>query len=144
MRALLFALPIVVMPVPATAAPAETAPTKVQIPPELSDPAVADKLTRALGPLSRALMNMPIGELEAAMAGREPTAADRNRRLSDQIGPEGQKDLEASVAAAGPQMRAMQKALVASLPAIMSALGDVEKQLEQATANLPHPPYPKR
>ena len=142
MRALLLALPLALVPVPASAAPAET--PQAQIPPELSDPAVADKLTRALGPLSRALMNMPVGELEAALAGRDPTAADRSKRLSDQIGPEGQKELEATIAAAGPQMRAMQKALVASLPAIMSALGNVEKELEQATANLPDPTYPKR
>ena len=142
MRALLLALPLVFVPVPAMAAPAEA--PQVQIPPELSDPAVADKLTRALGPLSRALMNMPVGELEAALAGREPTAADRSKRLSDQIGPEGQKELETTIAAAGPQMRAMQKALVASLPAILSALGSVEKELDQATANLPDPTYPKR
>lgn len=142
MRALLLALPLVLIPVPAAAAPAEA--PQVQIPPELSDPAVADKLTRTLGPLSRALMNMPVGELEAALAGREPTAADRSKRLSDQIGPEGQRELETTIAAAGPQMRAMQKALVASLPAIMSALGNVGKELEQATANLPDPTYPKR
>jgi len=141
MRALLLALPLALVPVPASAAPAD--PPQAQIPPELSDPAVADKLTRALGPLSRALMNMPVGELEA-LAGREPTAADRSKRLSDQIGPEGQKELEATIAAAGPQMRAMQKALVASLSAIMSALGNVERELEQATANLPDPTYPKR
>jgi len=139
MRALLFALPLALTPVPAAAAPADR-----QIPPELSDPAIADKLTKALVPLSRALMNMPIGELEAAIAGREPTAADRTRRLSDEVGPEGQKDIESSIAAAGPQMRAMQKALVASLPAIMSALGNVESELERAAANLPDPTYPKR
>ena len=140
MRALLIALPIFLAPVPAMAAPTD-APA---IPPELSDPAMADKLTRVLGPLSRALLNMPIGELEAAMSGREPSAADKAKRLGDQLGPEGQKDLEATVAAAGPQMRAMQKALVASLPALMSALGGLEKELERATANLPDPTYPKQ
>ena len=62
MRALLLALPLALMPLPAAAAPADR-----QIPPELSDPAIADKLTKALVPLSRALMNMPIGELEAAL-----------------------------------------------------------------------------
>jgi len=141
MRALLLALPLALIPVPAAAA-AEAPQTR--IPPELSDPAVADKLTRALGPLSRALMNMPVGELEAALSGREPTAADRSKRLADQIGPDGQKDVEATIAAAGPQMRAMQKALVASLPAIMSALGGMEKELERAAANMPDPTYPKR
>ena len=142
MRALLLALPLTLIPVPAAAVAAEAPQT--QIPPELSDPAVADKLTRALGPLSRALMNMPVGELEAALSGREPTAADRSKRLADQSGPDGQKDVEATIAAAGPQMRAMQKALVASLPAIMSALGGMEKELERAAANMPDPTYPKR
>ena len=141
MRALLLALPLALIPVPAAAA-AEA--PQAQIPPELSNPAVADKLTRALGPLRRALMNMPVGELEAALSGREPTAADRSKRLADQIGPEGQKEVEATIAAAGPQMRAMQKALVASLPAIMSALGGMEKELERAAANLPDPTYPKQ
>jgi hypothetical protein len=139
MRALLLALPLALAAAPADAAPAQT-----QIPPELSDPAVADKLTRVLGPLSRALLNMPIGELEAALAGREPTAADRSKRLSDELGPEGQKELEANIAAAGPKLRAMQEALVASLPAIMASLEDVERELERAAANLPDPTYPKR
>lgn len=139
MRALLFALPLAMLSVQAVAAPADR-----QIPPELSDPAIADKLTKALVPLSRALMNMPIGELEAAVAGREPTAADRSRKLSDEVGPDGQKNIEASIAAAGPKMRAMQKALVASLPALMASLEGVEKELERATANLPDPTYPKR
>ena len=139
MRALLFALPLAMLPVQAVAAPADR-----KIPPEISDPAIADKLTKALVPLSRALMNMPIGELEAAVAGREPTAADRSRKLSDEVGPEGQKNIEASIDAAGPKMRAMQKALVASLPALMASLEGVEKELERATANLPDPTYPKR
>lgn len=139
MRALLFVLPLALAAAPACAAPVDR-----QIPPEFSDPAIADKLTKALVPLSRALMNMPVGELEATMAGREPTVADRSRKLSDKVGPEGQKEIEAGIAAAGPQMRAMQKALVTALPALMASLEGVEKELERATANLPDPTYPKR
>ena len=142
MRSLLIALPLLLVPVPALAAPPES--NAVQIPPELSDPAMADKLTKMLGPLTRVLMDMPVGELEAAAQGREPTAADRAKRVRDQLGPEGQKNVEATVAQAGPQMRAMQKALVASLPALLAAFEGVEKQLERATANLPDPTYPKR
>ena len=41
-------------------------------------------------------------------------------------------------------MRAMQKALVASLPALMSSLEGVERELERAVANMPDPTYPKR
>ena len=140
MRALLFALPLMMAATPALAAPKETP----QIPSELSDPAMADKLSRMMGPLTKALLDMPIGELEAAVAGREATAADKAKRVRDELGPEGQRDLEATVAKAGPQMQAMQKALVASLPAIMKSMEGLERELERATANLPDPTYPKR
>ena len=140
MRAFLIALPLALATTPAIAAPEPDR----QIPPELSDPAMADKLSNMLGPLMKAMLDMPIGEMEAAIAGREPTPADKARRVRDQLGPDGQKDLEANIARAGPQMRTMQKALVASLPALMSAMSGVEKELERATANLPDPTYPKR
>ena len=143
MRALLIALPALLVAAP-LAAQTPPPPADRRIPPELSDPAVADKLARAMVPLSRALMDLPIGELEAAIEGRTPTAADRQKRVRDEIGPEGERELAAQVAAAGPQMRAMQKALVASLPALMGALSGVEKELERAVANMPDPTYPKR
>ena len=139
MRALWIALPLLLAATPAIAAPADRA-----IPPELSDPAMADKLTRALVPLSKALMDLPVGELEAAIEGRTPTEADRRKRVRDEIGPDGERELMTQVARAGPQMRAMQKALVASLPSIMASLEGVERELERAVANLPDPSYPKR
>ena len=140
MRALLLALPLVLLPVPVAAAPADR-----QIPPELTDPAMADKLGRMMGSLTKALMEMPIGELEASVQGREPTAADKNKRVRDAIGgPNAEKQVEAEVAASGRQMQAMTKALVASLPTIMASLEGVERELERATANLPDPTYPKR
>ena len=143
MPALLIALPLLLAATPATAAP-EAPEAPQQIPSELSDPAMADKLTRALGPRTRALLDLPVGELEAAIEGRTPTDADRRRRVRDEIGPDGERALASQVARAGPQMQAMQKALVASLPALMGALKGVEQELERATANLPDPTYPKR
>ncbi len=140
MRTLWFVLPLMLASTPAIAAPAE----QPALPPELSDPATADKLTRMMGPLARALMDVPIGELESAAEGREPTPADRAKRVRDAIGPDGERQLQESIAASGPKMRAMQKALVASLPALMGALQGVEKELERAVANIPDPTYPKR
>ena len=141
MRALWIALPLMLAPVPAMAAPKQAP----QIPPELSDPAMADKLGRMMGVLTRALMDMPVGELEATVEGREPTAADRSRRVRDRIGgPDAEREVEARVAASGRQMQAMSKALVASLPSIMQSLEGIERELERATANLPDPTYPKR
>jgi hypothetical protein len=140
MRALLLALPLALAAAPAAAGPADR-----QLPPELSDPAMADKLGRMMGSLTKALMEMPIGELEASVQGREPTAADKNKRVRDSIGgPGAEKLVEAEVAASGRQMQAMTKALIASLPTIMASLEGVERELERATANLPDPTYPKR
>jgi hypothetical protein len=141
MRALWIALPLVLTPVPAFAAP-KAAP---QLPPELSDPAMADKLGRMAGALTKALMDMPVGEMEAAVQGREPTPADRAKRVRDEIGgPAAEHNVEARVAASGKQMQAMSKALVDSLPSIMQSLDQAEKQLERAAANLPDPTYPRR
>ena len=141
MRAHWIAMSLLLAPVPAIAAPREAP----RLPPELSDPAMADKLGKMAGALTRALMDMPVGELEAAAQGREPTTADRARRVRDEVGgPNGEREVEATVAASGRQMQAMSKALAASLPAIMTSLEGVEKELERATANLPDPTYPKR
>ena len=39
-----------------------------------------------LGALSKAFMNLPVGEIEAAVEGRPVTAADRNRTVRDVAG----------------------------------------------------------
>jgi len=141
MRCLLIALPLMLAATPTLAAPREAP----QLPPELNDPAMADKLGRMAGTLTKALMDMPVGELEAAVQGREPTPADRSRRVRDHVGgPVAEREIEAQVAASGRQMQAMGKALVASLPSIMASLENVERELERATANLPDPTYPRR
>lgn len=140
MRAYWIALPLMIAATPAMAAPAVP-----QLPPELSDPAMADKLGRMAGVLTKSLLDLPVGELEAAVQGRPATAADKAKRVRDNIGgPEAEQHVQAEVAQSGRQMQAMSKALVASLPAIMAALDQAEKQLERATANLPDPTYPKR
>jgi hypothetical protein len=141
MRASLIALSLLLAPVPAFAAPKEAP----QLPREFTDPAVADKLGKMAGVLTRALMDMPVGELEATIEGREPTAADRSKRVRDAIGgPDAERQVEAQVAQSGKQMQAMSKALVDSLPSIMAALDQMESSLERATANIPDPTYPKR
>jgi hypothetical protein len=141
MRAYWIALPLLMAPVPALAAP-KAAP---QLPPELSDPAMADKLGKMAGALTRALMDLPVGELEATIQGREPTPADRAKRVRDEIGGlAAERQVEAQVAQSGRHMQAMSKALVDSLPSIMSALDQMESSLERATANIPDPTYPRR
>jgi hypothetical protein len=140
MRLALIALPLMLAATPAIAAP--PAP---QIPPELSDPAMADKLGRMAGVLTKSLMDLPVGEMEAAIEGRPVTQADKARRVRDSIGgPDAEQRVQAEVAQSGRQMQAMTNALVASLPSILAAMDGVEKELERAVANIPDPTYPKR
>ena len=139
-------LAVALVPMALLASPAAAAPKQAtQLPPEFSDPAMADKLGKMAGALTRALMDMPVGELEATIQGREPTAADKSKRVRDTIGgSDAEREVEAKIAASGRQMQAMAKALVDSLPSIMASLEGVERELERATANLPDPTYPKR
>jgi hypothetical protein len=140
MRIVFAALPLMFVAAPALAAPAAP-----QLPPELSDPAMADKLGRVAGVLTKSLMDMPVGEIEAAIEGRSPTPADRAKRVRDEIGgPAAEQQVAADVAQSGRQIQAMTKALVSSLPAIMGALSQAQRELERATANLPDPTYPRR
>jgi len=141
MRNLLIALPLALAAVPAYAAP-QAAP---QLPPELTDPAMADKLGRVAGVLTKSLMELPVGEVEAAIEGRPATPADRARRVRDEVhDPYLEQRVAADAARSGRTMQAATKALVASLPAIMGALDRVQDEVERAVANLPDPTYPRR
>ncbi len=131
---------------PAIAAPRHASPAKpapIALPPELSDPALADKLGRVTGALAKAMLDMPVGEMEAAIENRPATPADRARKVRDVTGMD-ERTVAAETAASGKTMQAMTKALVASLPAILASMDGARKELEKAAANLPDPTYPKR
>jgi hypothetical protein len=144
MRPFFFALPLMLLATPAAAqAPAEP----IQIPPELTDPAMTERVLDMLGPLSRAFMNLPIGEIEAAAAGRPVTAADRTRTIRDVAGggdPNFEANFQRDIAASRATMRVATKAMVSALPALTKAMAEVAREMERATANLPSPVYPKR
>ncbi|MEO5808682.1 MAG: hypothetical protein ABIR51_01145 [Sphingomicrobium sp.] len=133
---------------PAFAAPQPAPrPAPIAVPPELSDPALPDKLGRMSGALTRAVMDMPVGELEAAIENRPVTPADKARRVRDVAArgdPNVERRIAAETAASGRAMQGMTKALVASIPAILASLGNVQVELEKAVANLPDPTYPRR
>jgi hypothetical protein len=140
MRKFLFALPLML-----AAAPAYAAPPAPQLPPQLTDPAMADKMGRVAGVLTRSLMDLPVGEVEAAIQGRPATPADRARRVRDEVNdPYLEQRVAADAARSTRTMQRATKALVASLPAIMGALGQAEDELERAVANIPDPTYPRR
>ena len=141
MRLIIFALPLLSLAAPVAAAP-RPAP---QLPPELSDPRMADQLGRVAGVLTRSLMNLPVGEIEAAVEGRPATRADRARTVGDSVGdPDLDQRVAAEAAQSGRTMQAASRALMSSLPAIMAALDQAKDELERATANLPDPTYPRR
>ncbi len=141
MRAILILIPALLAAPPALAAP----PIDPVLPQVLSDPAMADKLGRVAGVLTKSLMNLPVGEVEAAIEGRPATRADRARTVGDSIGdPYVAERIADQAASSGRAMQAATKALSASLPAIMRALEGARGEIERALGNLPDPTYPRR
>ena len=142
MRAIVILIPALLAATPALAA--QTGPDPI-LPPVLTDPAMADRLGRVAGAVTRSLMNLPVGEVEAAIEGRPVTREDRARTVRDSIGdPYVEQRIANEAAASGRTMQAATKALVGSLPAIMGALEGARAELERAVGNLPDPTYPRR
>ena len=136
----------ILVPLLFAASPALAAPLVVPaLPHVLTDPAMADQLGRVAGVLTKSLMNLPVGEIEAAIEGRPPTRADRRRTVGDSIGDPRLADRIADQAtSSGQTMQAATRALAASLPAIMQALDGAKDDIERAIGNLPDPTYPRR
>ena len=128
----------------ATPAAAQPAPA---IPPELSDPAVADKLGNVMQSLSNAFLNLPVGEVQAALEGRPATAADKQttvRDLGRRDDPNFDRNFQQQIAQSRQTMRASMGAMKAALPSIMKGLNDAREAMDKALANMPSPTYPAR
>ncbi len=151
MRAFHLIVPLALVASPALAqtkpASPPAAPETITIPPALTDPAMADRLARMMQAMSKAFLELPVGEIEAAAEGRPATRADR-RRTVRQIGraedPNFERNLQREIANSKPMIEASMKALAAALPAMMKGLSEAGRELEKATANLPSPNYPKQ
>ena len=145
MRALMVLAPLVMLAAPAAAAEPEK---DFEIPAELTDPAMAETLGRMLGSVTRAMLDLPVGELQAAVEGREPSTADKRRTIRDMAGrdPDIERKVERQVADAVPRMQAAMKAMAASVPAMARTLEQAAEQMEgsidRATANMPASPGP--
>ena len=125
----------------APAAPPTPAPQDIQR--ALNDPAMVDRMTNVMQALSRALLELPVGEVQAAVEGRPATPADRQRRVRD-IEPGVDLDLQQQMAQARPMVQQSMKALSDALPAMMKGFAEAQKSLDRAIANMPDPTYPKR
>jgi len=144
MRRVAAAIPLLLAAAPALAQPAP--PPPVQVPPQLLDPRMTDQLVNMAQGLSNALLNLPVGEVQAAAEGRPPTWADRHRTIRDvarQENPNLDRDYQRQIAEAGPQLRAAHRAIVTALPQIVSDLSRAADDIDRAMQNMPRP-YPGR
>ena len=143
MRLALIALPLAVMASPALAQAAPPPPETIQLPPELTDPRWADRLTDAMAAMSKVFLELPVGEVEAAIEGRQPTAADKRRTVRSET-KMSEREIRQQIEGTRPAMKAGMKALAAALPAMMKGMSDAQREFERAMANVPRPDYPRR
>lgn len=151
MRPSLVLLPLLLCAVPASAQTPGPAlhpdPQTIRLPPELADPAAADRLADAMQSMSQALLDLKVGRLQAALEGRKATPADRNltiRELARRKDPEFERQLQQRIAEARPKMEQGIRALNETLPEVTEDLQRAQRSVERAIANLPDPNYPRR
>jgi hypothetical protein len=141
MRKSLIILPLLLAATPAVAQPVP------QLPPELTDPATAQKLTNAMQELSRALLDVRVGGVRAALEGRPASPAERAMTVRDMArrdDPNFERKLDQQMATVGPKMQQSMRAINQALPAMMQGLAQAQQALERAVANMPDPTYPRR
>jgi hypothetical protein len=118
-----------------------------QLPPELTDPATVQRLAGAAQAVSDAMLDINVGEVRAAMEGREPTLAERHQTVRDlarRKDPDFDRHVHQQIAAVGPKIQQGVAAINRGLPAVMQALGEAQQAIERAVANMPDPTYPRR
>jgi hypothetical protein len=114
-----------------------------QLPPELTDPRMLDQLGNVAGVLARALLELPVGEVEAAIENRPVTAEDRRKTVASETGM-NPGELEGEVERGKIAVKQGGQAMVRTLPVITRALSQAGEQINRAIANLPSPTYPRR
>lgn len=142
MRTWLIAVPLLLTSAPALAQPA---PPPLQIPPQLMDPHFTDQLVEMGQSLSNVLLNLPVGQIQAAAEGRPATWADRHRTIRDlarEDDPNFDRHFQRSVAEAGPRLHAAHRALVTALPQVVGDLSRAAGDIDRAMQNMPRPVYP--
>ena len=141
MRKTLIALPVLLCSSPALA---QQAPV---IPPELTNPATVHQLFGTLDQLTRALMNVRVGEAKAALEGRDATPRERNMTVGDYArrdDPNFDRHIHQQIASAEPQVQRGIQSMNRALPALMQSLDDVQRAVDRAVANMPDPTFPRR
>ena len=143
MRKILLLLPFLGFAAPAIAQPAPAP----QLPPELTDPATADRLADAMQGLSQALLDLRVGEVRAALEGRQASPAEKRMTVRDMArrdDPNFDRHVQQDIANVRPLVRQSMTAVNQALPAMMQGLAQAQQALERAVANMPDPTYPRR
>jgi hypothetical protein len=140
---------LIILPLLMTASPvlAQNRPAEIRVPPELTDPAMADKLARTMDGLTNALLDLKVGEIQVAAEGRKATPYERNLTVRDierRKDPDFDRKLHRQVSETGSRIAEGMKAMSDALPAVMKALDDAGRAIDRAAANMPDPTYPKR
>ena len=146
MRKSLILLPVLLGASPAPAQPVAPPPPS-GAPAPLLDAHMADRLADTMQSLTRALLDVRVGELKAAVEGREATAAEKRLTIGDlgrRDDPNLDRKLRQQIAQARPAIERGMKALDTTLPAIAKAVDDAGRAIDRAAANMPDPTYPKR
>ena len=147
MRTSLILLPLTLCAAPALAQAAPAAPDAIRVPPELTDPATADRLADAMQSLSQALLDMRVGNIQAALEGRRATPSERRmtvRDLARRNHPDFERHLNQQIATAKPRIEQGIRAMNQALPEVNEDLQRARQSLERALSNLPDPNYPRR
>jgi hypothetical protein len=141
MRTALALLSLTLLAGPAMAAPPP------QLPPQLTDPATAQRLTNVMQAVSNAFLNVKVGGVEAAIEGREASPQEQNltvRDLARRDDPNFDRNFQRQIAEVGPTMQRSVKAVNQAMPEVMQSLHEAKKAIERAGANMPDPTYPQR
>lgn len=99
----------------------------------LDDPELPEKAARSTEALVAVLETLPIGNIEAAIEGREPTEADRARTLGDIMDVDGREigdELAVAITENRPRIEAGIDAAVVTLPALIAAVESLRVELE--------------
>lgn len=134
-------LPLLFVASPALAQPA------AQLPPELTDPRTADRLADAMQGLSQALLDLRVGDVRAALEGRQASPAEKRMTVRDMArrdDPNFERHMQQDMANVRPMVRQSMNALNQALPAMMQGLAQAQQAIERAVANMPDPTYPRR
>jgi hypothetical protein len=118
-----------------------------QLPPELTDPATLQRVAGAVQIASQALLNVRVGEMRAAIEGRQASPRERNETVGDLVrkkDPNFDRDVQRQLATVGPKVERTMKALNQALPQLERSLAEAQQALDRAVANLPDPTYPRR